>query len=252
MQIVKPCRLCGLDRVLRRSHILPEFVYKATYDESHKAVLLDPVREQISERQQGFVERMLCATCEGHFSRWETYVARVWLHPSDQKRPRHLVPGTHVVVTGLDYRRFKLFMMSTLWRMSVATDPVFSAVRLGNRVEDLRSLLLESEPGDVDAFAFAGCALFDSDTGAWKDEIFIGPHHAKVNGQSVYTVVFGGVRWVFFASKHTRGRSSPPALSLDGHLRLFVEDWQRDPFIQASAPDLGKLDKSHPALRRVP
>ena len=30
------CRLCGADRPLRKSHILPEFFYKPIYDSSHR------------------------------------------------------------------------------------------------------------------------------------------------------------------------------------------------------------------------
>ncbi len=56
------CRLCLQDSVLRKSHIIPEFFYKNTYDEEHRLpeISLNPAVPNRWRRRKGVYERMLC------------------------------------------------------------------------------------------------------------------------------------------------------------------------------------------------
>lgn len=70
------CRLCLRDnQQVRRSHVVPEFLYKYTYEEPsdkssaewHRAVAIDPrpdCRNLVV--QKGIRERLLCHCCEGY------------------------------------------------------------------------------------------------------------------------------------------------------------------------------------------
>ncbi|MGH7655204.1 MAG: hypothetical protein ACREN6_11130 [Gemmatimonadaceae bacterium] len=132
------CRLCGEPAILRDSHIVPEFVYRPSYDATHTAVVLDLQADEKAKLQKGFRERMLCDACEGLFSKWEGYFARIWFDRTKGIRPRLIAADELITVGGIDYAQFKLFHMSIVWRLGVSTRREFDTVRLGTREKALR------------------------------------------------------------------------------------------------------------------
>jgi hypothetical protein len=218
------CKLCLQAKPLLDSHILPEFVYRPTYDSSHTAVLLDLQEGRRGKRQKGFTERLLCGDCEQHFSRWESYFARVWLHPAQALRPA-VLSGDVVKVAGLDYSIFKLFHLSLVWRAGVSTRREFDAVQLGAQEDKLRVRLLNADPGRPDQYPFFGIAQRDALTRGFQDQLLRAFEAARVNGHWVYTAYFGGVLWHYFMSGHSRGALVPAVFDQSGTLTLGVQDW---------------------------
>ncbi len=109
------CRLCQKPGSLCESHILPNLAYKETIDPSGhprmivvSAVAGNPAVDK--SKQTGFTEALLCKTCEGVFSRWETYAAnKLWNFP---------LPApiqNQITLCDLDYPKFKLFLLSLIW-----------------------------------------------------------------------------------------------------------------------------------------
>lgn len=233
------CALCRTAAELERSHIIPEFLYRPLYEEG-AAVELNITGGTEAPRRQGYTERLLCRQCEARFSALESYFANVWHNPVKRIRPSVLDEGM-LVIAGLDYDRFKLFHMSLLWRMGVSTISPFSNVRLGTRGEYLRQMLLADDPGDPDDFALFGLGLRDPDTNGWQDQIVHAPRAARVDGQWIFTVLFYGVRWHYFASKHVSGRSIPAVFTREGNLPLLIRNWTSDPHLQEAAPFIPSL-----------
>ncbi len=224
------CRLCGSKSPLRDSHILPEFVYRPTYDSTHTAILFEPDRNRRGRRQKGFTERLLCGECEKLLGTWETYFADVWFHPTRQRRPAAL-PGDRAIISDLDYARFKLFHLSLIWRSGVSTRPAFGGVRLGGQEPQLRNRLLASEPGDPAGYPFFGIALRDSSTNGFQDKLLMTPRVARVRGHWVYIILFGGVLWHYYISSHAGPGNVPYLFDRTGTLTLLVQDWKENPFI---------------------
>jgi len=119
------CKLCLNDAILRRSHIVPEFVYKPVFGINRTAIVFEPKRHRRSSRQTGYWDRLFCDDCEGRLGRLETYFADVWFNRP--LRPRQL-EGQEVNNVGLDYARFKLFLLSILWRADLSTLKAFQDV----------------------------------------------------------------------------------------------------------------------------
>ena len=239
------CKLCGSQGTLRDSHILPEFVYRPSYDSNHTAVLLDIERQKRGKTQKGFTERLLCAGCESLFSGWETYFAKVWFHSTKRLRPASLSADL-VTIRGLDYVRFKLFHLSLIWRAGVSTRNEFKNVKLGAQEAKLRIRLLAQEPGGPDDYPFFGLALRDPTTGGFQDKILKAPDATRINGHRVYTLVFGGVLWHYWVSGHTVGRIVPAKFSPSGELILAVQNWMENVFVRDMASKLG------PKMRKPP
>ncbi|MES2304656.1 MAG: hypothetical protein V4558_04075 [Gemmatimonadota bacterium] len=131
--------------MLRKSHIIPEFLYRLTYDEKHRFVLVnrDPDTHP-KVFQQGLREDLLCDGCEVRLSRYEGHASRVI---GGDKRYTVCTYQDRYVIQGVDYARMKLFWMSVLWRMSISALEMFRAVRLGPHEDTIRRCLDAEDPG---------------------------------------------------------------------------------------------------------
>ena len=148
------CKLCLQQGTLRNSHIFPEFFYAPNYDEKHRfasvsGALFDPFVYE----QKGMREYLLCGKCEGKLSKWERYSASLLRQIWDQEYTFTRPPA--IVVQDFDYKKFRLFGLSLIWRAHIAKDDFWKDVRLGPYAERIRNRLLNEEPGEPHQYAFA-------------------------------------------------------------------------------------------------
>ena len=193
-----PCALCLRDEPLQNSHILPEFLYGAMYDEKHRYNILTLTPESLERfEQKGARERLLCGACEQHFGNLERYASLVINGgaPGVEGQP----DGSMVHITGIDYTKFKLFQLSLLWRSGVAKHRYFEQVRLGPHEERLRVMLLEGDPGAFDLYpCLVWVVSLEPDTIA---KLMIQPCRDRVWGHTTYHFVVPGLKLVYFVSR---------------------------------------------------
>lgn len=235
------CKLCLRNTVLRRSHVVPEFVYRPVFGVDHTAVVLEPNKPRQSHRQTGYWERLLCDECEGRLGKVETYFADVWF-----RRPLRpgRIPGLQVEIKGLDYSRFKLFLMSVFWRAGVSKLKSFQDVSLGAHAERLRTRILTADAGPAETYPIAGLAIRDDD-GGFRDTLMLLPGGGRVAGHHVYQTLFGGVFWSCIVSGHRTGRPVEPSLREDGSLTLLVQDWRDNSAIQEMSVRMWQTKSKH-------
>jgi hypothetical protein len=146
------CKLCLEDKKLRNSHIIPEFMYESLYDEIHRFNVLSVHTHEFPKLlQKGIREHLLCQECETALSVYERYVSQLFKGELDIQTEHD---GKMVTVYGLDYKKFKLFSLSVLWRASISTDVMFKDVTLGPHEETLRTMILKGDPGEVEQYPF--------------------------------------------------------------------------------------------------
>ena len=69
------CKLCGEEKKLLKSHIIPEFMYKPLYDGNSRFKCISTAPKiPTMPKQKGDWERLLCKECELHISKFEGYV----------------------------------------------------------------------------------------------------------------------------------------------------------------------------------
>ncbi|MEM9406734.1 MAG: hypothetical protein AAGA81_11910 [Acidobacteriota bacterium] len=235
------CALCKRTRDLKRSHIVPEFVYGPIYDDGHSAVgvLATPRGPRSRPVQQGVWERLLCEDCEIALNRWETPSARLWRFlrgegPDDHYQARAIQsPGgnTAVEVSGVDYPSFKLFLMSLLYRMAVSARPEYQKVHLDDEpLKRLRNGLLAGEPGTQAFFPTTVLGLRQ----AAESGIILSPmSHQEGDVPVVRLVLTNVMLWLAGSpdasdlsftqfAPHPSGRFVVPAVR-PGDMRLFRE-----------------------------
>lgn len=161
------CKLCLQEKELMQSHIIPEFMYQHVYDDSPKRfytikVDLDDETKNVKKiEQKGIRERLLCTDCEGILSKSEHYAAKTLyakkgatVEMIEQSRTSDKKYTLHKFV-GFQYKEFKNFLNSILWRLLV-TDEVPTFDGIDATKERLRVAVLNEDPLDYDDF---GCLI---------------------------------------------------------------------------------------------
>jgi hypothetical protein len=227
--MIATCKLCLEERELRLSHIIPEFLYKPAYDEKHRASELIVDQAQLRYLQKGLRERLLCDGCEGRIGIYEKYFADAWfqghLRP---ERPK----GRIVSIAGLDYRLFKLFHLSVVWRAGVSSLEFFELVKLGPHAERIREMLIRGDPGPWERYPFWATLTVDPESRRIIDDLIIEPTRAKVEGHVVYTFSYAGCTWHFFVTSHRPRRKLLVApFNESGTLTLGVLSLLEDPLV---------------------
>jgi len=235
------CRLCNKESELKKSHIIPEFIYGSMYDDKHRFhVLSSSKATKNAKLQKGIREHLLCADCEVKLSKYERYISLVFTGETPTKATKD---GRLIKVDGLDYKKFKLFALSVLWRASVSTLPFFSQVKLGSHEEPMRQMILNEDPREIETYPFMlSPVIFEDEV---LTDLIIQPSWARLQGIYSYRFVFGGIVWVYLVSSQ-----KPPSfileatISPDGTTTMLEKDITSMPFIMDFISELkenGKL-----------
>lgn len=172
------CRLCGREGPLRHSHIVPDFFLEGVEDEIPKGptgglqrthILLSARAEIKSGRKQrgqyekslGIKEYLLCGDCEEQFGRYEGYARALFYGTAPGRIRKRMGLGTPVSFEParselrVDYVLMKLFVLSLLWRASVAAGEFFRGVVLDADEENILAATLRTEaPGSGEFYPF--------------------------------------------------------------------------------------------------
>ncbi len=236
-----PCALCLQEVELRRSHIIPEFLYETHYDDKHRFQVLSIIPEQSSWREQkGLRERLLCDACEQRLSVWERYASLVLKGGIPLT---YRTEGSIVRIADLDYTQFKLFQISVLWRAGVSSLPFFEKVQLGKHAETLRLHLLAGDPGSSERY---GCIMFGlkHETQAFNG-IIMQPGKFRLDGHPTYRFVFGGVLWAMLVSSHDRGAPlNQCTLSAAGETVLLIRNASEMQNLIRFSVELGRMGRA--------
>jgi len=202
--IQNPCALCLKPSNLCKSHIIPDFAYSTiiNYDSHPRMVVArDVPTGRVSDltRQTGYWERLLCQECEGQFSAYEKYASENLFNATipEPKTANEML----VTLRNLDYATLKLFLLSLLWRVGIATNPFFRCVTLGPHQARLREMLINKNPGHSDEY---GCLITpllpepDIDV----RQLLFQPFRTRTEGHNGCLLCFRGFALNFFISRH--------------------------------------------------
>ena len=222
------CRLCKREKTLQNSHIIPEFIYKPLYDEKHRFSVLSNLEEKGPPKlQKGLREKLLCVDCENHISQFEQYASRVFSGRAGVTVNRQ---GKFIHLDGLDYKLFKLFAMSVLWRSGVSSLEFFSEVSLGTHEPRIREMIRECDPGFPSDYPFMMSPVVFENIA--QTDIILSPTGTRADGHRGYRFVFRGIAWIYIVSSHRLPREvRAAALSDRGRVTMIISEMQKMPFI---------------------
>jgi hypothetical protein len=190
------CALCRQVRVLRKSHVIPEFMFTSLYDEKHRFYSISNIASKPNRfLQKGPREKLLCDECEQRISLYESYASNVFFGNAASKPVR--IP-TGFLFTGLDYKPLKLFFLSLLWRLGTTSIRELKGAELGPHQEHVRALLGADDPADFLTYPAMVTALtFDQ---KHIPDLIVPPLHSRIEGRRVWAVVISGFLLHFVVS----------------------------------------------------
>jgi hypothetical protein len=240
-----PCRLCDKHSILLESHVLPEFLYKPTYDENHRAIVVRLDEMDKGHARKGLRENLLCDACEKFLSQeYEDYFAREWT-----RRPR-VITEPSVVVAGLDYRRVMLFFLSILWRASISTRKEFVDSTLGTAEDSVKQLLLGSGHAALSRFRLYVQALVYP-SGHVADGIIKFPQRRTDENSVDHFLIAAGGWWMVTRLGDNDDPSSLPegCLRETGELTLYRLPIAECPLLGGAAPLFRQIEQMAKSAR---
>lgn len=223
------CQLCLQEKkLLKNSHIIPNFLYKGIFDAKHKfvSVNLDDYGDK-KFHQTGFKDSdILCAECDnGIIGAYERYASNTIF--GDHKN------GTVAAYSGsgnelpyirfenLDYDLTKLFYLSILWKSHLSKNPFFKSISLGGKhAEKIRGMLLEGDGGPEDLFEVV-LVVPVADSRMTKS--MLSPLRLKQAGNTVYVFHINEIMYHFNISQHNKNSMFNAAIiKRDGILDIGV------------------------------
>lgn len=214
------CPLCGVKKELIQSHIVPEGFYKPLYDGKHRAIHADKKTLDTKWIQKGIREHLLCSDCDnGILGPWDKYAIELWTGAGGMP---DTLPGGQIILTGVDYERFKLFHLSVLWRTAACSKTQWGKIDLGPHFERIRQIILSGKAPDENEYPLWGMALLDDRAGneVCKEMVFYAGHDHRW-GLRIYVTVFGGVAWHYVVASHADSRIPHEVFSRAG--KLYIE-----------------------------
>jgi len=220
------CKLCHQDKLLiKESHIIPEFMYKPLYNEHHKIHLFEyPKVSPPKLISKGYYEKnILCQECDNVIiGKLETYASKV-LQSGKNEKNKPLTAwnykthqGMRVAhIEGIDYTKFKLFLLSILWRASISKHRYFEGIFLGDHEEIIRKAILTNDPLDEDLYQV--CIIACNEDVLMTRELILNPKQTK--GDEPYISFYiTGAFYLFSISRN-------PIFNLFkvGHLKISNE-----------------------------
>ncbi|OFX68689.1 MAG: hypothetical protein A2X12_05705 [Bacteroidetes bacterium GWE2_29_8] len=160
------CKLCKKEKELRRSHIIPEFMYENVYDKEPKKfnnieITLDNSKDtKVKYEQKGIREYLLCGDCEVLLSKYEKYAAEIIYAKNKNSKVVALSKiesnrGISICKLGsISYKDFKIFLFSLLWRIIISKTFNIRGINDKDKIEEtLRQAILNEDPLEYDKYA---------------------------------------------------------------------------------------------------
>lgn len=140
-----------------------------------------------------------------------------------------------------DYRTFKLFHLSILFKASVSSHSTFRAVSLGKHEGRIREMLLAKNPGRAGEYPILAFAVVGAQ-GEVERRIISQPIAARYEGHHVYGQIYGGAMWWISTSSHKNIAFSSGGLQQSGHMTFIAEPWREIGVMQDASVALKRKD----------
>jgi hypothetical protein len=220
-------------------------MHAAMYDAKHRFFGLSSIpANPVRFFQKGLRDRLLCDHCEQQFSLYENYASRVFYGKDVQVRLLEI----GMVLSGLDYARLKLFLLSLLWRFGMTTVEQLKGARLGPHADRVREMLVGENPGGHLMYPCMITAVVHDRKHI--SDLIVPPRTTRVGRQHVWNFVVAGFLMSFFV-----GKGSPPEtlhplfLQEVGTLVIAIQELRDIEFLYEFSLSMGAAQRTRTPLR---
>jgi len=205
------CKLCLKDKdLLKKSHIIPQFMHKGLRDGDGKffRISIDDFSKSQAIYTGEFESDILCQECDNNIlGGLEGYASRLLYGGQlykgenikfENRKNQYGVAMTNI--SGIDYEKFKLFLLSLLWRASISNRNFYQQVDLGPHEDIIRKMILGGNPDDYKQYP---CLIATYLNHKELPPALVGqPIRVKSKDGTRYVFLIGGFIYMFFVSSH--------------------------------------------------
>lgn len=187
-------------------------MYKGLFGDKHKLafVSLDNIQKH-KFISTGIYERdVLCQKCDNEIlGKLESYASRAFyrkyfanddlLKSFNERDQVNLFKS--ITIESIEYTRFKLFLLSILWRAHISKHPFFKDIDLGKYADKIRMMILTNEPGGEEELQTM-IAIAKSDKIPLQSVIM--PRYLRFDGNSSYIFFINNIFYHFNLSQHNK------------------------------------------------
>ncbi|HEU0080827.1 MAG TPA: hypothetical protein VFQ72_02290 [Candidatus Paceibacterota bacterium] len=154
------CKLClEYKKLCKESHIIPKSLYRLLAGENNQLIYINEEKSKPKYNSE-YEGGILCENCDNKvIGLLDDYAAKFIYgeFPNKGTSGTEWIEGRETVIRendpSYDYSRFKLFLLSVLWRASISSRPFFQKLKLPSAIEeDLRQRILTGSPGQPDEY----------------------------------------------------------------------------------------------------
>jgi hypothetical protein len=210
--MTKTCKLCGLEKNLIKAHILPEFMYQDLYNEDHRFYefsiqdIMDGKKLKPFIQIGEFDKNILCAECDNEiFGSLEKYAQKILfgtdLEPNETPDCQNyeLEGYEFTECKNIDYNKFKLFLLSILWRSHITNRTKFDSVNLGPHADKIKNMLWNNDAGNELDYPIMTTSFIRANY-HYKDLILEPRRMRNKDGINSYIFVIGSFQFHFYVN----------------------------------------------------
>lgn len=213
------CKLCGLERdLIKKSHIIPEFMYQYLFDADHKIIVTDTYGLLDKNSKPGYKltgeyeGEILCNKCDNEIiGQYESYSSKtifgtnIPIEIAPKVTPYHNAKGQNwSQCENIDYNKYKLFLLSILWRAHISTRPLFKEINLGPHGEIIRQMILNGDAGEEEDYPIVHWTTVHN--GAIPTDYVLQPRMIRFKAHRIHIFPISGMFILFYVSNHEKPR----------------------------------------------
>ena len=174
------CKLCGENKKLIKSHIIPEGFYRPLRSGSMIPEIHSNINGVFPKRSPiGIYDKsILCEKCDKYIGLWDGYAQQLLIQDfSEELAVQKGNTKAAYKIDNFDYKQLKLFFLSILWRASISSQPFYSRIQIGSHERILKEMITAEDPGEPYDYAVSLAKFSDPSLIAMLD-----PHKKSFDG----------------------------------------------------------------------
>jgi hypothetical protein len=232
------CSLCNKEKpLIKKSHIIPDFFYRNSnlYNSNHTIntftinTKLKNIKKSRPIPTGVYQSNILCKECDNaQIGQYESYLKSIFFGGPTAKDEmpvfKNLINKNSeefTECTNLSYLKFKLGLLSILWRSAIAKRDFFDEIVLSDEdLESIRTMLITNDSGEIGKYPVV-IFTYVNDSVIPKD-LIVKPRSFSHNKGSGFIFLIGGFFFLFYINhSFTNEELSKYTITKDGKA-LFI------------------------------
>jgi len=195
------CKLCLKEKKLcKQSHIIPDFLHRELFDDKHRLIKFSTDRYNCEQNVPTgeYESNILCEDCDGRIiGQYESYARIILYGGAAQIRIQNYIQPDglkYTKVENVNYKKFKLFLLSLVWRSSISSRDFFRDVTLGPYEEKLRKMIYSGDPGPENSYT---CFITSFRKYITPQQMIMNPKKIELEGKTGYLFFISGFLYIF-------------------------------------------------------